>query len=120
MNEVAKVFLATNSDYKYTDVSTGVQTFASQGETWTHKTEDDELTLRSISKNVFPSVGSCMNCNTCLSVRCVLTENHDLPVRLPSWPQGKIYCSFSSLFAFDHTLVMRVKLKDTLCSYVDV
>lgn len=24
MNEVAKVFLATNSDYKYTDVSTGM------------------------------------------------------------------------------------------------
>lgn len=71
MNEVAKVFLATNSDYKYTDVSIHVQ-FTVRWEAVARlfksgETDVDELIL------AFETVSD-------LSLCCVLTENHDLPV----------------------------------------
>lgn len=62
MNEVAKVFLATNSDYKYTDVS----------------------------KNQLRYVKNKVGFYLDLKLRCFLTENHDLPVWLSPWPKGKI------------------------------
>lgn len=99
MNEVAKVFLATNSDYKYTDVSIGAAVV--------------RRTMMNSLKDPFLRISTGQ-----LNHLCVVFSQKIMTYLFDFQHGPKVKHSFFSPLPFDRTLTCVECARHILCSYV--